>query len=112
MPLDTCRSFLPQDLVKEAEAKQAEIETSNAVFCSAAKCSLLIPAKNINAGTGTCPTCEQQTCTTCKGAKHEGLCPENVNDKLVKGIADRAGWQQCSKCKHYVQLDVGCFHIR
>ncbi|KAF2825029.1 hypothetical protein CC86DRAFT_247104, partial [Ophiobolus disseminans] len=111
IPPEACRPFLSRMLIQEAEAKQAEIETANAVYCSAARCSSLIPSNNIKAGTGTCVACKQQTCATCKNAKHEGSCPEDVNDMFVKGIADRAGWQQCSKCKRFIQFNIGCFHI-
>lgn len=99
----------------EYETKRNEIDTANAVFCAVATCSDLIATKNISAGIRTCAACNEQTCTSCRnaihdGLCHDGLCPEDVKDTLIKDIADEARWQQCGRCKNTVQLDVGCFH--
>jgi hypothetical protein len=40
---DICRSFIPENLMTEVEAKQEECDAKNATFCSNATCGNLYP---------------------------------------------------------------------
>ncbi|KAH7070485.1 hypothetical protein BKA63DRAFT_579073, partial [Paraphoma chrysanthemicola] len=111
IPFALCRSFIPNNLMQEIEAKQQDYENKNATFCSETTCSKLIPADCIEAGVGMCTACNHRTCTVCKGVAHEGVCPQDEQTKLLVATAGMVMWQTCAQCRNMVELDVGCFHI-
>ena len=104
-------TFLSIALLRRFRAKAVELGTPNRTYCVWPTCSSFIPMDRISGDTATCPSCQQQTCTICKAASHEGDCP---NDMALQGLLTTAaanGWQRCYACKRMVELDLGCNHM-
>lgn len=112
LPIDKCRAFLPQDLIKTFNAKVEELATPNPTYCSNTTCAEFIRPKDIEAGLGKCPKCMTNTCTTCKDAEHKGLCEFDPQTHQLLDLAERRKFQTCSKCNNMVELSTGCFHIK
>jgi hypothetical protein len=110
IPVETCRALLPRELVKDFGLKLEELTTPNPTHCF--KCNKFIRPREIISDVGTCVFCRRKTCTTCKSASHEGLCPVDPHVKLLMDSAKRSKWQQCERCKNMVELTFGCFHMR
>ncbi|KAL1893926.1 hypothetical protein Sste5346_006067 [Sporothrix stenoceras] len=104
--------FIPEALYSQFYSKKEEFETVNRTYCHIATCSQFLSTKtDIRADIGTCPSCYVSTCTICKGATHNGPCPEDAASQDVLRIAQENGWQQCFGCKRLVELDTGCNHM-
>jgi E3 ubiquitin-protein ligase RNF144 len=111
IPVDICRAVLPKDMVKEFDLKVEELAHPNPTYCYNAECAEFIQAKNITNDVGNCVFCRNKTCVLCKCEEHAGLCPTDPHVVLLKDLANRSKWQQCSRCKNMVELAVGCFHM-
>lgn len=112
IPLDTCRAVLPKALIKDFDMKVEELATPNPTYCANAECSKFIRPSHIKADIGTCAFCKVKTCVRCKMSEHDRLCPSDPHVQLLMDMAKRSKWQQCTKCKNMVELEVGCFHMR
>jgi E3 ubiquitin-protein ligase RNF144 len=112
VPLATCRTLLPKDLIKKFDLKIEELATPNPTYCSNAECSEFIRPQDIKAEIAICVFCKDRTCVRCKCANHKGLCPKDSHVQLLMDAARRSRWQQCTKCKNMVELSSGCFHMR
>ncbi|KAF2106116.1 hypothetical protein BDV96DRAFT_450248, partial [Lophiotrema nucula] len=106
-----CYSLLPKELMRRFEAKVEETATPNPTYCSNTKCGSFVRAQSIKGLTATCGDCGVETCVTCKGKKHNGLCPKDPNTQLLLDTAKTAKWKQCPHCNNMVELRSGCFHI-
>ncbi|KAF2875604.1 hypothetical protein BDV95DRAFT_462350, partial [Massariosphaeria phaeospora] len=111
IPLDTCRTLLSKELVKDFDLKVEEFATPNPTHCAHAKCGKFIRARDIRNGTGMCVFCRGKTCAVCKNQAHQGLCPSDPHVQLLMDAASRSKWQQCGNCKNMVELSSGCFHM-
>ncbi|KAF2788360.1 hypothetical protein K505DRAFT_255736 [Melanomma pulvis-pyrius CBS 109.77] len=111
IPVEICHALLPKDLVKDFDLKVEELAHPNPTYCSNLDCNEFIRLKDIKNDVGTCVFCETKTCVTCKGEQHEGLCPKDPHVVLLMDTAKRSKWQQCSRCKTLVELNLGCFHM-
>lgn len=110
IPIELGRQLMPKGKIKEFDLRVEELTIPNPTSCW--KCGQFIRAMEIKAGIGTCVFCGEQTCSTCKAKQHEELlCPEDPHVKLLEGIALRAKWQRCGRCKNMVELSTGCFHM-
>ncbi|KAG7048394.1 IBR finger domain-containing protein [Colletotrichum scovillei] len=104
--------LLPPKLVGEFRAKEVEFSTPNRTYCHRPTCSKFIPKEFIRADVGTCPQCQQQTCTMCKGAEHGNQ--DCAHDTLMQALLEVAAtnkWQRCFSCRRIVELNHGCYHI-
>ena len=111
IPVETCHTVLPKELVKEFDLKVEEGTHPNPTFCNNSDCAQFIRVQDIKDEVGTCVFCGSKTCVVCKAEQHEGLCPKDPNVTLLMDIAERNKWQQCSHCKNMVELERGCFHM-
>ncbi|KXS97151.1 hypothetical protein AC578_3072, partial [Pseudocercospora eumusae] len=104
---------LPQDIVKTLVTKQAEYTDSSRLYCHAPACSTYIPLtrRNPQWQAGFCPACEKLTCLICKGATHEGDCPEQEALKATERLASENGWRRCASCQRLIEKISGCNHI-
>ncbi|CAI2368487.1 unnamed protein product [Moneuplotes crassus] len=67
----------------------------------------------------SCPSCAKTYCLRCKVPWHEGwTCKEfspikkaSANDQMFYKLAKESSFQQCSRCKFWVQKKAGCNHI-
>lgn len=109
--MDSVKAFLSDALISRFTQKALELETTNRTYCVSPACSTFIPPAWISGEVGTCPMCQEATCTVCKKQSHAGDCP---NDEALQGLLTTAaanGWQRCYSCRRMVELDVGCNHM-
>jgi hypothetical protein len=110
--VDLCRHVLPTDLIGQFHARKMELETLNRTYCSRPNCSTFIPVQAIKGDIGTCVKCRAVTCALCKKPAHENTdCPDDPATQELLRLAKAEGWQKCSSCARFVELDVGCNHI-
>ncbi|KAM3480005.1 hypothetical protein MY8738_005208 [Beauveria namnaoensis] len=109
--LDDVKKWLPKELVIEFEDKEDEFTSADRTYCSNVNCSKFISPYGIHDGLGNCEACDVWTCTFCKGAEHDGACPDVPDKKEILAVAKENGWQQCYRCQHLVELNHGCNHI-
>jgi len=105
------RINLTGDIIKQYDIRKKEMEDPNRTYCSRENCSAYIDQENVYNDCARCPDCTAKTCVTCKGAYHDGDCPNDTGLQLVLANANREGWQRCSACRTMVDLTVGCNHI-
>ncbi|KAG8358683.1 hypothetical protein FVEN_g3628 [Fusarium venenatum] len=110
LPVESCYS-IPQDLVKRFQDKTLEFSTVDRTYCSDAACATFIFPQSIKGGIRNCTRCERQTCILCKQVRHEGICSEDTEAQEVLHLGQQQGWQRCEKCKHLIDLKIGCYHI-
>lgn len=108
---DWTRSLLGPALVEAFLARQLEMSTSDRTYCHEPGCSAFIEPASITDDVGVCPLCQELTCAVCKGAAHDGDCPEDVGVQEVLFLAQENNWQRCSSCRRVVELRSGCHHI-
>ncbi|EFX00932.1 ibr finger domain containing protein [Grosmannia clavigera kw1407] len=111
IPLEPNRPFLPTSLVGQFLAKKVELDDTKRTYCHMQTCSTYIPAQFIKNGIGSCPRCHTRTCVICKGASHQGDCPDDPSVQKVLQLAAKKGWQRCYSCRRLVELELGCFHM-
>ncbi|EGX95839.1 IBR finger domain protein [Cordyceps militaris CM01] len=111
IPLDAAKSWLPRGLITEFERKQLEFTTANRTYCSNTKCSLFIPPKDIASDRAHCQSCNEWTCTICKSAQHNDMCPDDPSKAEFVALKEENAWQQCFGCKNLVGLTSGCNHV-
>ncbi|KAI1266436.1 hypothetical protein F5Y18DRAFT_416309 [Xylariaceae sp. FL1019] len=111
IPVETNRLFLPAGLIHQFKAKSVEFSTPNRTYCHRPTCSMFIPLQNIDEGVAQCGSCGERSCSTCKGAAHQGDCPFDQELHRVLQIARQERWQRCPKCYTMIQLEFGCFHM-
>ncbi|KAF1734306.1 hypothetical protein CRV24_005843 [Beauveria bassiana] len=110
--LDDVEKWLPKELLIEFEDKEDEFTSADRTYCSNVNCSKFISPYHIHDGLGYCEACDVWTCTFCKGAEHDGACPDDPYKKEILAVAKENGWQQCYRCQHLVELNHGCNHIK
>lgn len=112
--ITSCR-FLPFHLYREYLRKESDYVRDNYTFCSNLACSPLKHTPTVR--NGRCNLCQKRTCSACKRLEQDCVCPEEYDwpedeeSQAVLRLAKRQGWQQCTKCKHLIELDFGCYHI-
>jgi hypothetical protein len=113
IPIDSkCLAlFLNKDMRVKYEERKAEMETTDRVYCSNASCSAFIMPKTTIKGVAKCSKCQNETCSCCKKASHEGSCKKDSDLKAIMDVVQSAGWQICSRCGHAVELNEGCHHM-
>jgi hypothetical protein len=109
--ISICIPFLTGDVVDRFYEKEEELGTTDRTYCSNPQCSRWVKPANIKADVATCTFCAQKTCVTCKGKRHQGLCPEDEGTQQLMLTAKDKDWQTCPKCKNLVELESGCNHI-
>jgi len=113
IPIESAVDFLSPDLVSRFRAKAIEFSSPNRTYCFRGTCSAFIPPTHISGDVGTCPSCEHQTCTSCKQTAHIGSrCPHDLERQMVIALARHRGWKQCYLCKNMVERSSGCNHMK
>ncbi|KAJ0302481.1 hypothetical protein COL5a_001424 [Colletotrichum fioriniae] len=86
------RVLLSPKLVGEFRAKEIEFSTPNRTYCHRPTCSIFIPKEFIRGDVGTCPQCQYQTCTMCKGAEHGNQdCAQDTSTQALLEVAAANG---------------------
>ncbi|CAL2264760.1 unnamed protein product [Prunus armeniaca] len=127
----TCKNFLSPELadVMIERIKESSIPVTEKVYCAFPTCSALMSKKEVLEHTKTsfvseggrkCMKCQRYFCVNCKVPWHYDMsCYDYqrsetyslAEEQLLKSLAMKKLWRQCSKCKHMVELDSGCYHI-
>ena len=111
IPLGVNQIFLPSGVVANFRAKAVEYSIPNRTYCHENTCSAFIHPDDFQGDVATCPQCQSTTCNICRGAGHEGDCPEDEATQEMIRFAAEQGWQRCQQCHRMVELDYGCNHI-
>ncbi|CAB4282892.1 unnamed protein product [Prunus armeniaca] len=128
---ETCKKLLSPELadIMIERIKESSIPVTEKVYCTFPRCSALMSKQEVLEHTKTsfageggrkCMKCHQYFCINCRVPWHYDMsCYDyqrsetysRSEDQLVKSLAMKKLWRQCSKCKHMVELDSGCYHI-
>ena len=132
--VESCAGFLPPNLVEVMgqRMKESAIPAGQRIYCPDPKCSALMSKSEALAYTKAyfvgaeksnarkCVKCWKFFCMDCKVPWHyEMTCevnriqnPNRHGDELMlKSLAKKKLWRQCTKCSHMVELAEGCYHI-
>ncbi|EIT79717.1 hypothetical protein BDV35DRAFT_380583 [Aspergillus flavus] len=108
-PLPTMKAFLDEEMIRKFEEKTVEHNDFNRTYCANLSCSRYLPPTSMTLTTRLCPSCNTETCPTCKQRAHAGVC---VNGEVeILKMAEAEGWQRCARCRNMVELKSGCNHI-
>lgn len=97
--------------------KYQEYNTSNRIYCPAAKCGEWIkPSHNHKDSHGRkyalCPRCKTKVCISCNHKMHKSKdCPQDPEIAKLVEQAKEKGWQRCFSCSSLVELKEGCNHM-
>lgn len=110
--LQSARAHLPHDLAKRYQDKHLAILTSCSLLCAQSGCCVVIPPEKIVDGLGHCSACNNHTCAKCRlqGHKQEP-CPTDEEQRDVRDLAKKRGWQTCYRCNNMIELNFGCNHM-
>ncbi|KAL6276264.1 hypothetical protein ACE6H2_019865 [Prunus campanulata] len=129
--VETCKKFLSPKLadVMIQRIKECSIPATEKVYCAFPRCSALMSKKEVlehtkssfaSMGGRKCMKCHQLFCINCKVPWHYDMnCYDYqrsetyslAEEQLLKSLAMKKLWRQCSKCKHMVELASGCCHV-
>ncbi|KAL6304237.1 hypothetical protein BKA93DRAFT_301530 [Sparassis latifolia] len=105
------RCYLGAELSASFEAKAVEFSTANRLYCHRPTCSAFLGSKTADVTSRTCLKCFSQTCGRCKEAAHGTLSCTDADDASILALAQEAGWKRCPRCRHMVELAIGCYHM-
>ncbi|KAB8204430.1 hypothetical protein BDV34DRAFT_213885 [Aspergillus parasiticus] len=108
-PLPTVKAFLDEEVIRRFEEKTVEHNDFNRTYCANLSCSRYLPPAPMALTTRLCPSCNTETCPTCKQRAHAGICVDGEVEILK--MAEVEGWQRCARCRNMVELKSGCNHI-
>ncbi|KAI1648258.1 uncharacterized protein F4817DRAFT_334429 [Daldinia loculata] len=111
IPLVKNQVFIDSDVVRHFRQKALEFSTPRRTYCHNQNCARFIPATNYLNDIATCGECGYRTCMTCKGATHNGDCPNDEQLQQVFQLATEQHWQRCQNCWAMVELNTGCNHM-
>lgn len=111
IPCEDFEHILVTNLMNQFQLRKEETESCDRTYCAQPDCNKFIPKSCIVADIARCDRCETKTCTHCKDMEHHGECPQDESYQLLVEIAKEQGWQQCSSCKRFIELDTGCNHM-
>ncbi|RPB13662.1 hypothetical protein P167DRAFT_107531 [Morchella conica CCBAS932] len=111
VPIDSIAAHFTQNFVRDYNDLMLELNTPNALYCSARNCSKFIPPTSIRADTGTCRACNSNTCRHCRSPSHTGICPADEDSTVVLGLAKEKGWKPCPGCQNMIERVDGCLHM-
>lgn len=111
IPFEYAAVFLRTEVETEFSSKKEELDDSRRTYCHVPTCSTYVPQSHKQADVARCPTCQQETCILCHGAKHDGDCAADEAAQSVMDTASKEGWQRCYSCQRMVELTIGCNHI-
>lgn len=110
--LQSARAHLPDDLAERYQEKHLAILASCSLSCAQSGCCVVIPSERIVDGVGHCAACNNYTCAKCRlqGHKQEP-CPTDEEQREVRDLAKKQGWQTCYRCNNMIELNFGCNHM-
>ncbi|KAK2776879.1 ibr domain-containing protein [Colletotrichum kahawae] len=116
IPLKYVERLLSSDFKMKWNRKYLEYSTRHRIYCSSRRCGAWIRPSDIyrrgSRKCGSCRVCGTDVCCSCKGKWHSSRdCPDDEDTTRFLEQAKEAGWQQCYKCNHMIELEEGCNHM-
>ena len=112
IPPDSVQIFLTRAIIDEYAEKNVEFNTKDRTYCAESTCLKFIHPDHINDDVGTCPRCNNQTCSLCKSQAHDGTeCQVDLDKQAVLDLAENNGWRRCNECSNMIELRSGCYHM-
>ena len=111
IPLDSATLLLRYEVIAAFESIIIEFSTANRTYCCDPTCGKFIPPSAVDGEKALCTHCQSKTCVVCKNAAHDEDCPEDPAYNLMVKFAKEKGYQKCPRCKHMIELTVGCYHM-
>lgn len=119
---EACRLIIPEYALVQWDTLQclSLIPESSKLYCPFSDCSaMLVDDSGLVTAKVKCIACKRSFCTECRFPWHKKLtCEEFQNaketekdDLKLEKLAKKKKWQQCPKCKVYVEKTQGCLHI-
>ncbi|CAD6453079.1 467aa7b1-e44c-4de5-8663-d2df4ac891d2 [Sclerotinia trifoliorum] len=99
----------------ETKALERKVPVGDRIYCIKQGCETWIPSEWFNESLkcASCPSCNTRVCTACKGSWHANTeCPKDKNLQATIRLAQERGWKKCYNCNAFVELNMGCRHIR
>ncbi|KAI9722734.1 MAG: hypothetical protein M1812_001665 [Candelaria pacifica] len=94
--LSSVRDFFDTAFIKIFEMKAIEFGTADRTYCAQRSCATFIPPRQIHGDLAVCSSCQQSTCTMCKGVEHKaGDCPKDMMTQRLLETARENRWQRC-----------------
>lgn len=103
--------FVTEEVKTGYVMRVVEVATANRIYCANRLCLAFIPPLQTDATSAECLRCHESTCVGCKALKYEGECAVDETLTQVEELAKVEKWQRCPKCKHIIELMVGCYHM-
>ncbi|PWA49197.1 ribonuclease H domain-containing protein [Artemisia annua] len=135
LEIGRCKKFLKPEVydLMSLRIKEASIPPTERVYCPFPNCSALMSKTEVQANTTTssstgvkgsemreCVKCHRGFCISCKVAWHNNitcsaykksfLYKSSIEGKL-ESLATKNRWRECKKCKTFVELAKGCYHM-
>ncbi|KAF1820694.1 uncharacterized protein K489DRAFT_342636 [Dissoconium aciculare CBS 342.82] len=114
IPLSLVKKHMSSHEIEAFEDASIEFTTIDKTYCSNGACNKFIPPTTgtIFPNTARCKSCAALTCTMCKGGyHHDSECPKDESVEQTKVLARELGWQECPRCRSFVELRSGCYHM-
>ncbi|XP_010431010.1 PREDICTED: probable E3 ubiquitin-protein ligase rbrA [Camelina sativa] len=127
LSLKYCSKVLKPKVIQmwKHKMKEDSIPVAERIYCPYLNCSTLMSKTAISrsdqSNDAACVKCAGLFCIDCKVPSHSGLsCTEYqelhpytlVDDDLkLKSLAQNQKWRQCVKCRHLIELNLGCNHM-
>nr|GEX22081.1 ribonuclease H domain-containing protein [Tanacetum cinerariifolium] len=133
--IGSCKKFLNPEVfdLMSLRIKESSIPPAERVYCPFANCSALMSKTEVQANTITststgvkgterkeCVKCHRGFCINCKVAWHHNItCSDykksflykSSNEGKLQSLATKNRWRECIKCKTFVELAKGCYHM-
>ncbi|OSD06019.1 hypothetical protein PYCCODRAFT_1474892 [Trametes coccinea BRFM310] len=106
--------YLNDALKATYKQKAYEYSIPDRVYCSNTSCTAFLGA----AFSGPfsvelqCFKCALSTCARCKERAHPSAECHLYSDSKVLELGEEKGWRRCPSCRHLVELDSGCYHVK
>lgn len=138
LTVEGSKAFVPPPLLEimAQRIRERQIPQGDRIYCPYPKCSALMSLSKVqgscsskyNHGGRTCKDaalrkcvrCGGSLCIRCKVPWHERMSCREYQWRYPHGGREDAGlqklakqrlWRQCGRCKHMIELSMGCPHV-
>ncbi|KAI1458487.1 hypothetical protein F4805DRAFT_456829 [Annulohypoxylon moriforme] len=111
VPIEGNERFVDAKTISRFEEKEIEYTGPHRTYCHIPTCAAYIPHTSHSNDIATCGKCQKGTCVKCKGASHDGDCPNDLQSQQVLQLAQDEDWQRCQNCNALIESQFGCNHI-
>lgn len=105
------RPLLEGELAALFVEKAREYRSFERLYCHNVQCQKVIQLGKTSHKSIHCEKCGLDTCAHCARKAHENACSEDPDLVSFLQAVTQAGFQQCSRCKTFIEKSLGCNHI-